>query len=416
MIRNTFFIGAILSACLISSCCSQQQEEPKGIVAQNFEVISQQLPVAFASIEKTKAELKASGKLKEGLQEQLNPRSLNADGSLNLVGIADWTCGFFPGTVWLAYEYTQDPALKEQAIKYTDMLEGVQYRTTTHDLGFMVNCSYGNGIRLADKEEYVPALVQAGKSLLERYDPKVGLIRSWDHNKEVWNYPVIIDNMMNLEMLCRVSRLTGDNTYRDVAIKHADKTLQNHFRDDYSSVHVVDYSPTGEVNLRQTFQGCGDDSSWARGQGWGLYGYTMMFREIGDKRYLEQAKNIANYIMTNSKIPTDKVPYWDYDAPNIPDEPRDVSAATLTASALYELSMYVPEKAAEYKKYADQIIETVTEKFTSKVGENHGFVTTDSTGHFPVNSEIAVPINYADYYFLEALIRKDKLENGKSAI
>ncbi|MFI3321969.1 MAG: glycoside hydrolase family 88 protein [Rikenellaceae bacterium] len=394
-----------VAALLAVAACSSQTDS---FVENNFKFIENQLPVAFSSIDSVQTALKSSGRLKSGVFAQSVVRTINKNGSLHLVGANDWTCGFFPGLLWYTYEYSGDPIWKEKAIKYTATIEMAKTRTNTHDLGFMLYCSFGNGYRLTGDSKYKEVLIEGANSLITRFDEKIGLIRSWDFNADKWNYPVIIDNMMNLEMLCEVTKLTGDQKYMEIAKKHADKTIQNHFRPDYSSYHVVDYDSVGVATKHITHQGYSNSSAWARGQGWGLYGYTMMYRETGDEKYLVQANHIANFILTHPNLPADKVPYWDFNAPNIPNEPRDVSAATLIASALYELSGYNIEKCEEYRVVADTILESVSKNYLAKKDGDYGFVTTQSVGSFPSDTEVSVPLSYADYYFAEALIRRER--------
>lgn len=188
--------------------------------------------------------------------------------------------------------------------------------------------------------------------------------------------------------------------------------MKNHFRPDYSSYHVVDYNPeTGEVRKRQTAQGYADESAWARGQSWGLYGFTMCYRFTHDPNYLRQAENIFNFVNTNKNLPEDGVPYWDFNAPDIPNAPRDASAAAIMASALYELSTYAtPEKGKQYRATADKIVNSLSKHYQAEPGTAYGFLLLHSTGHLPGNSEIDVPLNYADYYYLEALVRKEALD------
>ena len=317
----------------------------------------------------------------------------------------DWTSGFYPGTLWEAYRLTGDERLRAEAGKFTARLEGIQYYKGTHDLGFMVFCSYGQQQQTLHDAHSAEVIVEASNSLISRCDPAIGVIRSWDFGE--WNYPVIIDNMMNLEMLFWASKHTGDPQYRDVAVRHADITLRNHFREDASSYHVVSYNDDGTVESRGTFQGCSDTSAWARGQGWGLYGYTMCYRETGDTKYLDHARRIAAFIMNHPRTPEDLVPYWDYDAPDIPDAPRDASAAAVIASALFELSTLVPE--SEGKTYFDRaeamLMSLSSDAYLAEKGTNGGFILKHSVGHLPAESEIDTPLNYADYYYLEAIQR-----------
>ena len=287
-----------------------------------------------------------------------NPRTFE-NGTVKLAGTNDWTCGFFPGSLWYLYELSKNEQFKTEAIYYTDLLKSVQYRKDTHDLGFMLYCSFGNAYRITGNENYKSVLITGANSLMTRFHPEVGLIKSWDKRIN-WQYPVIIDNMLNLEFLCEVSKLTKDDSYKSVSVKHADKTLANHFRPDNSCFHVVNYdSINGNVISKETHQGYSNSSSWARGQGWALYGYTMMYRETKDPKYLAQAQKVAGFILHHPNLPKDKIPYWDFNAPNIPNEPRDASAGALYASALIELSTYVKD-GTEYISAAEQMLKSLS--------------------------------------------------------
>ncbi len=339
-----------------------------------------------------------------------SPRTFE-NGEVKLVGEKDWTSGFFPGSLWYIYELTQNEKFKTEAQHYTSLLDSAQYRTNTHDLGFIIYCSYGNGFRLTADSTYNRIMLNGSKTLMTRYNPKIGLIRSWDFNKEMWQYPVIIDNMMNLEFLFWASKVSGDSTMKAACISHADKTMANHYRPDNSCFHVVDYDTITFVpRHKQTHQGYSDSSSWVRGQAWGLYGYILMYRETQDKKYLDQAQKIAAFILNHPRLPEDKIPYWDFDAPNIPSEPRDASAAAVIASALLELSSYVPENKT-YFATAETILKNLSsDEYLAAKGENGLFILKHSTGNWPKKSEIDTPLNYADYYFLEALDRYIKVK------
>ncbi|WP_405381471.1 glucuronyl hydrolase [Maribacter sp. LLG6340-A2] len=335
------------------------------------------------------------------------PRTV-VDGKLHTVGVYDWTSGFHPGSMWNLYGLTKEEVWKDRAETYTHLLDTIQYYEGTHDLGFMIGDSYGNALKYMDKKAYEEVMVQAAKSLISRFKPKAGVIQSWNSNSR-WQCPVIIDNMMNLEMLFEATKISGDSTFYDVAIMHADTTMAKHFRDDFSSFHVLDYdTETGEVLKRNTAQGYKDESAWARGQAWGLYGFIVMYRETKEEKYLNQAKNIASFIMNHPNLPKDKIPYWDYDAPVTNETPRDASAAAITSSALFELSTYVEEDLEKgYLEMANTILESLSKApYLAEIGTNEGFILKHSTGHIPENSEIDVPLNYADYYFLEALLRQ----------
>jgi uncharacterized protein YyaL (SSP411 family) len=218
--------------------------------------------------------------------------------------------------------------------------------------------------------------------------------------------------MMNLELLFWATRVTGDSSYAKIAITHANTTMKNHFRPDYSSYHVVIYNPkTGAVQQRKTAQGYADESAWARGQAWGLYGYTLMYRETKNKKYLDHANHIANFILHNPNLPADKIPYWDFNAPNIPNALRDASAGAVTASALLELCRYTDKNNGQlYFKTAQTIITNLSGScYKAAPGTNGGFILQHSVGHMPQKTEIDVPLTYADYYFVEAMTRYKNL-------
>jgi hypothetical protein len=363
-------------------------------------------------------------KLESNMAEnRVEPRTMNADGSVVLVNPRDWCSGFFPGNLWQMYSYTNDSYWRKEAVTWTWRIEDSKWYGGTHDLGFIMYNSFGKAYELTDERSYRDVVVDAANTLITRYNPTIKAIRSWDHNKDKWKYPVIIDNMMNLEMLFEATRLTGDSTYYKIAVQHANTTMRNHFRNDYSSYHVVDYEPsTGDVRARQTAQGYSDDSFWSRGQGWGLYGYVMCYRYTKDMAYLRQSERIADFFINLPNMPADMIPYWDMNMPSVkgltPDNvdeniPRDASAAAVVASGLYELSLYVDnEKAERYRDVADKIINTLTRGYTSPIGENCGFLLLHSVGHYPAGSEVDVPLIYADYYYLEALSRKGKIDRG----
>jgi unsaturated chondroitin disaccharide hydrolase len=328
-----------------------------------------------------------------------------------------WTSGFYPGTLFYLYEFSHDTTLLNEAQRRLALLEKEQYNKGTHDLGFMMYCSFGNGLRLIRQGSlslspapYDSILLNSARSLSTRFNPTVGCIRSWD--SKPWNYPVIIDNMMNLELLFWATHESGDSSFYHIAVTHANTTIRNHYRPDYSSFHVVDYdTATGAVIAKKTAQGYADSSAWARGQSWGLYGYTVMYRSTHDPKYLDQAQHIAHFILTNPALPADKIPYWDYNSPDIPHAYRDASAAAVMASALIELSHYVrPDQARQYLDVAEQIIVNLSSNtYKPVVGANGGFILRHSVGHFPAHTEVDVPLTYADYYFVEAMLRYKQL-------
>ena len=325
------------------------------------------------------------------------------DGKFVDKNIEWWCSGFYPGTMWYLYECTGDEQIRALAEKHTEQLESLQWYDKNHDIGFQIFCSFGNGYRLTGNKAYEKVVHNASATLITRYSPKVRSIRSWDSRK--WKYAVIVDNMMNLEMLMWSANRQKKQELRSVAIAHANTTMRNHFREDFSSYHLLDYDPeTGEVLRRQTVQGYADESRWARGQAWGLYGFTMMYRFTKDEAYLAQAKGIADMVL--SYLPKDGIPYWDFNAPDIPKAPRDASAGAIIASALIELSQYLPEKSEEYLAVAERQLRTLSsKKYLAPAGTNGNFILRHSVGHLPGNSEVDVALTYADYYFIEALTR-----------
>ncbi|MCH7413732.1 glycoside hydrolase family 88 protein [Belliella sp. R4-6] len=320
-----------------------------------------------------------------------------------------WTSGFFPGTLFYIYELTGDQKVLDLGVEKLEILAKEQHNKGTHDLGFMLYCSFGNADRLNPNDDYKNIMLTGAESLASRYNEDAQVIRSWDHGK--WQFPVIIDNMMNLEFLFWASEQSGDPKYKDIAIKHSNQTIKNHFRDDYSSYHVIDYDPAnGEVLARETAQGLHDESAWARGQSWALYGYTTMYRLTKDEAYLYQAKAIAEFIFSHPNLPEDLIPFWDFDITEQAQEKRDVSAAAINASALLELAKYVSsEQADDYVDKAKIILKNLSsDPYRAKENEIGGFLLKHSVGHFKANSEVDVPLTYADYYYIEALLRLKK--------
>lgn len=392
MLKKIFFllICAFVLMYLVSCRVQSSQEPIENVINRGLGAAKEHAILLAKNLEEKEGKL---------------PKSIK-DGKLETSSCYWWCSGFFPGELWYLYEYTKDPELKRYAELYTDRLEKVQYVKTNHDVGFMLYCSYGNGYRLTGNERYKEILVQGARSLMTRYNPNVQAIRSWGNGPTP--YLVIIDNMMNLELLTWAGRTIGDSTFTNIAIRHADTTLKNHFRSDYSSYHVLTYDTLSGVAIRkQTRQGYADESAWARGQAWGLYGYTMMARETGNDIYLQQAKHIADFLMNHPRMPEDKIPYWDFDVPEIPNTPRDASSASIMASALIELSQLDKSSdASSYLAYAEEQLRSLTSpEYLADKGTNCNFILKHSTGYFKANSEVDVPLTYADYYYVEALMR-----------
>lgn len=366
--------------------------------------------------------------LAQNTPEDLMPRTFEGD-TLVTSKTNWWTSGFYPGTLVYLYEYSGDKKLLQLAQDKFKILEKEKYNKNTHDVGFMLYCSYGNALRITkDTMAYKDILLTGARSLITRYSPDVQAIRSWGgmkrNNPDVkatssgggWNYPVIIDNMMNLEFLLEVSKLGNDPVFWDIAVTHANTTMKNHFRPDYSCYHLVDYNPKdGSVIAKKTVQGAYDESAWARGQAWALYGFTMMYRETRDKKYLDFAKKIADFVLNHPNMPEDQVPYWDFDAPGLPDGSelanykfnRDASTAAILASALIELSSFTKDtEQSLYISKAEKMLQSLSkEPYKAVTGTNGGFILKYSAGHLPKHSEVDVPLTYADYYYVEALMR-----------
>jgi len=387
--KKLSLIFSILPCMLVS--CAQKDESMNELTDRVFDIAVKQC-IAMDS----------------RLAEDELPKSVRDDGT-NWNSDYQWWCsGFFPGTAWYVFEYTGNDEIKAIAEKNTKKLAMVPENVDNHDIGFMIWCSYGNAYRLTSDTTWLPVIKAGAEKLSKRFNEKCGVIQSWKANPEIDRvYPVIIDNMMNLELLEESSKLFDNPSYSVIAQTHARTTIRNHFRPDYSSYHVVDYNPeTGGVRKKVTAQGYSDDSAWARGQAWGLYGYTMMYRETGDEIFLNQAEHIADFIIPH--LPCDGITYWDFNAPEIPNALRDASAAAVMSSAFVELSNKTKdaERATRYLCIAEKILRTLaSDKYLAQPGTNGNFLLRHSVGHFHKNYEVDAPLTYADYYFLEALLR-----------
>jgi hypothetical protein len=346
--------------------------------------------------------------LKANTPDSVMPRSYVSATGTSVTSNTKWWCsGFYPGTLWYLYAYTKDENIRKEAEKRLGILEKEKYYTGNHDLGFMMYCSFGTAYKYTNNPAYKEVVTIAAKSLTTRYRPAIKSIQSWNSSARL-SCPVIIDNMMNLELLHWVSDHGGDPVFKEIAVTHANTTIANQFRSDNSSYHVVDWDlNTATVLKKITWQGAADSSAWSRGQTWGLYGYTMMYRFTKNPTYLNQAKKIAHFILSHPNLPSDKIPYWDFDAPGIPNVPRDASSGAIMASALLELGQYTSgTEKKEYIKTAETILTALSsEAYRAKLGENGGFILMHSVGSLPHKSEVDAPLTYADYYFIEALTR-----------
>jgi len=317
----------------------------------------------------------------------------------------DWRGGFFPASLWILYEMSHDDFWLEKAQEQT-YINRAAASMSSHDLGFKINNSWGRAYKILHERKYYDILKEAADTMTHRYNPNVGCIRCWKSEDDNKYLIVIIDNMMNIELLFNMTQLTGDSTYYNIAKKHADTTMRNHFRENNSSYHVVEYNiGDGSVKSRYTAQGCSDESYWSRGQSWGLYGFTMSYRFTKDTDYLDQAKKIANFLL-GLQYDDDYIPYWDMLAPDIPNTPRDASAAAIMASALVELSTYCVGTEKElYQNHAIKIVKSLHDNYQCQLGCHHGFLLLHSTQNYNTNDKVDSPLVYADYYYLEAVQR-----------
>lgn len=327
----------------------------------------------------------------------------------------NWTCGFWAGQLWYDYEASADPRIKPLAERYTWALDTlVRQPIFDHDLGFLIYCAYGNAYRLTGDKRYADVIVQAAQQLTTLYNPKVGTLLSWPRNVQMFGgHNTIMDNMMNLETLFAAYKLTGNKYFYDVAVSHAATTMQNHFRLDYSCYHVAVYDTlTGQFLRGQTHQGYADNTMWARGQSWAIYGFTMVYRETKDPVFLDFAQKVTDVYL--NRLPSDLIPYWDFDDPNIPKSYRDVSTACIVASALIELSEYVAkDKGTQYLNAAKQMLQSLdSDRYQSR--QRNSALLLHSVGNLPAGTEIDASICYADYYYMEALVRLRNAELGKS--
>ena len=397
-------LASIVLLCMAIGCGNKK---PKKNNAQTFD-IDKQLSYCAQQASKTLTLIPKDGK---SLPRNIAPDSQE----WRFINYKDWTSGFWPGTLWYLYENTNDQKWKEQADAYSRYLTPLSVTPALdHDLGFQVFNSFGNGYRLTGNPEYKEIILKTADTLATLFNPNVGTILSWPREVPDMEWPqhnTIMDNIINLELLFWASKNGGKKSLYDMAVSHADVTMKNHFRPDYTSYHVVVYDrETGEKIKGVTHQGYADESMWARGQGWAIYGYTMVYRETGDAKYLDIAQKTAKVYL--DQLPHDLIPFWDFNAPNIPNEPRDASAAALVSSALLELSTFTKDSilAKNYVDKAEKMLVELSENYQSK-DKNSAFLL-HSTGHKPSGSEIDYSINYADYYYVEALLRLKKLKSG----
>lgn len=403
---RSLFLGAILLFAFLSACTTPQAPE-----ANTRQEVSKVVVLGDTSNDYLNdlATLAKEYMLGFPIQDDRFPRTIFSNGKVRTVPSRDWTSGFYPGQLWLWYELTGDPDFRTAAESWTSFLEEEKNDNKTHDIGFKIYGSFGQGYRLTGDATYRQVILDAANALITRYNDTIGCIRSWDFNQEEWAFPVIIDNMMNLELLFAATRMSGDSTYYNIAYRHALTTLDNHVREDCTNYHLVDFDPqTGAVRGKQTHQGAFDESNWARGLAWNIHGFAIAYRETRDVRFLRQALGAASFFYQHPNLREDGIPYWDFDAPGIPDSPRDASAAAICASGILLLCQIHSGLTATYLPFVDKSLESL--KSMEYMAEQAPFLLQHSTGHKPQESEVDVPIIYADYYFVEALKRRMQLE------
>jgi len=322
------------------------------------------------------------------------------------IGPTNWEGGFYPGALWQMFEHTGDPAWQARAAAWTAGLTNRQFDTTTHDLGFIVGNSFGQGMQLASDAAYLDVVLNAARSLSSRFDPDGGAIRSWNGG----NFQVIIDSLMNLELLFLAAKHGGttasgggpDELY-NIAVSHAGRVLANHLRPDGSTYHVVDYSAaTGAVLSKYTHQGKSSESTWARGQAWAVYGFTMVYRETRDERFLVVARRAADYFLAH--LPDDFVPMADFQSPYSDLAHKDSSAAAIAASGLIELSQLETDarRSQRYRSGAANMLDSLTSStYLSTDSKNAGLLL-HGARTYPGENRTYM---FGDYYFLEAMRR-----------
>lgn len=380
----------LLYILVFTSSLAYSQNDMKSLIEDNFKFAEQQY-LYMAS---------------QNPEPDRMPQSFDEKtGKFDARDITWWCSGFYPGSLWYIYEQTQNAEIRKEAERSLKVIEPNQHFTGNHDLGFMVYCSFGNAYRLTRNEDYKKIIFNASDALSTRYRPSIKSIQSWNKN-DYFNCPVIIDNMMNLEMMLWATQNGADKKYWDISVTHANSTIKEHFRPDYSSYHIVDYDlEKGKVLRKATWQGAANTSAWARGQAWALYGFVTMYRFTKDVKYLKQAEHIADFILNHPNLPDDKIPYWDFDAPLMPKAKRDASAGAIVASALLELGQFSKVKKKYVDAGTDMIKSLASPSYRAELKTNGGFLLKHSVGALPLNSEIDVPLIYADYYFLESLKR-----------
>lgn len=398
------YLAGIGTMCLMA--CSPSAPQPD---------VEEALAYCDAQVHRTLTELRDS---QGNLDYTLMPRNIADTATVwhcRKATKEEWCAGFWPGILWYDYEATGNDSIRQEAERYTASLEFLSHTPAyDHDLGFLVFCSYGNGYRLTQNPAYRQVILDTADTLATLYNPRVGTLLSWPREVPTFGgHNTIMDNMINLEMLYWAARNGGSEELADIATTHARRTMECHFRPDYTSYHVAVYDTlTGNFVRGCTHQGYLDHTMWARGQAWAIYGFTVVYRETQDPVFLDFVQRVTDVYL--ERLPKDYIPYWDFSAPGIPDAPRDASAAAVVASALLELSGYVPgEKGQGYRQAAEQMLASLGSD-AYRCGSSKPAFLLHSVGHWPAGSEIDASIIYADYYYIEALLRLKKLRQDET--
>jgi unsaturated chondroitin disaccharide hydrolase len=338
------------------------------------------------------------------LTPTVSPTTTRTDGSWNTALNTDrvaWTQGFFPGANWYLYDLTGDAAARSRADLWTRALEVQKTNTQTHDLGFKMVPSFAHAYRVTGDAYYKNVLLTAAASLASRFDPAIGVVICCDWNPD-WQRPTVVDTMMNLELLLWGAENGGQQAWRDMAISHALKSLADMVRDDGSTYQVVDYSTSGAIRSRGTYQGYSASSTWTRGQAWAIYGFTMVYRYTSDPRMLAAARKVSDLYL--SRLGSDPIPNWDFDAPT---QQKDSSAAAAVASALFELSGFVAAPDRDrYLLAATRMLDALASPGYLATQTPDAAVLLHGVGEFPAGKAVDAGLIYGDYYFMEALARR----------
>lgn len=345
------------------------------------------------------------------------PHAVRADKDSSWITTSSsaWGCGYFPGMMWYMYEITGDEFWKKNANRWTLGVEKEKYNKGAQDLGFMITSSFGNAYRLTKNKHYGEVLLETGEHFANRYNSVVGCTRSWGPNEDNKQFQVIIDNMVGTELLFTGAKIGGKKDWFDMAIKHAEKTMKNHLRSDGSTYHVVNYDPvTGVVIGKRSAQGYALESRWARGQAWAIHGFTTTARETSEGRFLQTAQKVADYFINN--LPENYIPYWDFHAPNIPDEKRDTSAASIAASGLFELSTLVEDDKAKQKYFdsACKILNSLCSPPYLSEGTDTPAILLEmiETRYDARDPSVKLSCIWGDYFFVEAIVRYQKIRQN----